>query len=201
MASLSRFKDYALAAGVIAALILGGIGTYAYANPGTHQTNTVNTVWDNQTIQHNSTVYRNTTVNTTTPIWHNTTVWVNTTHWDNTTNTVYRNSTVYVNTTIIELIPVVNVTGIFVNYTNATLGVNATVPIPENYSLPVGTVTWVLVTVNVTKCCPQYDITVNAPWVLLSDRDCSTPETITVDVLLGVPYWPGTYPIDLTVSK
>lgn len=192
----SKTTTRLLTAGVIVAILVAGIGSYAaYELRPSAPTPAPTLVYSNTTVWHNATVYENTTTNVTSQHWVNTTTYVNT------TSDQYRNSTVYVNTTLVVTIPVVVVTYFEVNFTLTQLGTNYTVPIPANYSLPVGTVTWVRFALNTTMCGGGYAYTVNAPWVVLYGTDGMTPAVITVDVLLGVPYFPGTYPIIVTVSR
>jgi hypothetical protein len=186
------------------ALLLSGIGLYVAEQPhGGSATYPTQTVWNNATVEHNSTIYRNVTENVTKAYWHNSTSWVNTTV--NTTHVIYRNSTEYVNTTIVELVPVVNVTYVWVNYSAAALGQNFTVTTHENYSLPIGTVTWLqfnVATYHVKcSCWDGFNVSVNSPWTLLLYTSWVYPEdSVAVTALIGVPYWPGTYSLDVTVG-
>jgi hypothetical protein len=184
-------------AGFMAAIVVTIVAFIPTSGVGVGATTTT-IIYHNATIERNFTVYQNTTNNITSPHWDNTTTYVNTTQYAN--STIYHNSTVYVNTTVIQFIPVVNVTYLLIDFTSPSLGTNYSIPLPVNYSLPVGTVTWMVVTLNETKCGGGYSITVNSPWVILSDSDWSTPQVISVNVLLGVPYYPGTFPIIVTVS-
>lgn len=185
-----RFALYALATGVVAALLIGGGVTYQFATG--HGGDGTNVVYQNQTVFRNSTVFQNTTTNGTSH-WSNTTVFVNTTSYTN--STVWHNETVYVNVTYVIEIPVVNVTFVEVNYTSPSLGENETLSVLQNYSLPVGTVTWVGFSVS-SMCGHDGTFAVNAPWVLLE----SSYESGREYLLIGVPYFPGTYGLDVTVS-
>ncbi len=133
------------------------------------------------------------TTNPMTTVWNNRTVERNVTVYINTT--MFRNSTEYVNTT--ESVPVVNVSCIAVNGQNWTGSV-----VPVNYSFPVGTVTWVQFSFNLTQvqCSNCYFVSVNAPWTLLENSHVVTNDTVKETLLIGVPYWPGTYPLYVMVG-
>jgi hypothetical protein len=197
MAAYSRLAVVALGI-ALAGLIVGGVVGFSYFTAPT-PTGATHDYYNNQTVYHNGTTYVNTTRNVTENHWDNTTTYVNTTQVVD--KNIYHNETVYVNTTLVVTIPVVNVTMVEVNFTEASMGANYTVPTHENYSLPIGTVTWVQITLNTTMCDGGYKLSVNSPWVVLSSNDGMTSKTITVNLLLGVPYFPGTYSIDVTVSK
>lgn len=204
----SRAKTCLMTAGIIAALVLSSGAVYVAETRAPSSTTNLTepqhneTVYHNSTVYNNRTVYQNTTNNITTPIWHNSTTYVNTTVYHN--PTVYRNETVYVNTTVIYRIPVVNVTYIQLVFVNASVGVNQTLDLPQNYSLPVGTVTWLNFTANYTES--EYEnraLTVNEPWTLLSVTYSDwehTPLEFDIKVLVGVPYWPGTYGMTVNIK-
>lgn len=148
--------------------------------------------------------------NPTTYVYNNSTVYANTTtaganHWDNTTTYVNdsTSTTVFINTTYVVMIPVVNVTSITVVFANDT---SANIAIDANYSLPIGTVTWLQFNVISTLCGQTSHLTVNAPWTMLSaasstnQHNIGSDGTTTETVLIGVPYFPGTYAIIVTVS-
>ena len=198
-----RWGQAAILLAVIA-LVMGSVLAFNQAFPSAVPVSVPSyhnsTVYHNTTIYRNSTVYQNTTNNITTPTWQNTTTYVNNSYYDNTTKTEYANTTTYVNTTLIQRIPVVNVSGIEIGFENASFGTNYSVPIYGNYSLPIGTVTWIQFNVTITAKLPTFNVSVNAPWVLLLATDWKTPKVVNETVLLGVPYFPGTYWINIKVS-
>ena len=139
-------------------------------------------------------MFVNTTNTTTVNHWVNTTTFINTS----------TSTTIYVNHTYVVSIPVVVVTSLTVDFANGT---SVSTVLPTNYSLPVGTVTWVQFEMTGT---PSY-LSVNAPWTLLSFSASAThtppplgptcghgPETVTV--LIGVPYTAGVDAMVLTVN-
>jgi hypothetical protein len=138
-------------------------------------------------------------------VYDNSTVLINTTsnmsvnHWDNTTTYVtnYQNDsiTVYVNTTYVVSIPVVVVTSLTVDFVNGT---SETFVLPTNYSLPVGTVTWMQFEMTGTPS----SLSVNSPWTLLEFSAVPVKNTAAgpmcmghgpelVTALIGVPYTAG----------
>jgi hypothetical protein len=178
-----RVKDILMTTGIVAALLLGGIGTYEYMHPHTSTTTSEKNIWQNTTI------YRNTTNNITTPYYHNTT------YYDNTTHVIYHNIT------YIILIPVVNVTSINVNFTNSSYGTNFSIHVAANYSLPVGTTTWLNFSLDVPGRIGHqrsYNTSVNFPWTFILTRHYRIDDNVIV--LLGVPRLPGIYAIHIIVS-
>jgi hypothetical protein len=137
----SRTKTYLIVAGITAALILGGTGTYlGYVGATNHSTATTTMpTYNNTTVSktfdvfHNRTLYANSTIVQNHTYVTDKTLYANTTYWDNETINYWANTSLFYNTTILEpvLWPVViNGLGIYLVCTggcpNVTVALNTT---------------------------------------------------------------------------
>jgi hypothetical protein len=188
MVTQSRVKDYMMTAGIIVALVLGGIALNTSTHITPSSTTTTPTHYNNTTTYHNTTVYQNIT------IYHNTTNNI----------TIYHNTTTYNNQTL----PEVNVTGVYLVFNNTPtldLGNNTTL-FSGNIAFPIGTTVWVNFTINETNkmCHTPWIIYLNSPWVKVNSYKTGKNNTTDVRLLIGVP-WQETpphtgYPIIITVT-
>lgn len=96
----------------------------------------------------------------------------------------------------------VHVEWVSINFTDPAMGTNYSIPTPANFSFPIGSTTWVRFSLNLTNVTTigGFSFAPAPPWEGLWRAHETVGGRVWVEIILGVPYETGSWPIEIIVS-